>query len=94
MSISMGRPRTSRSEWGDEGNERRRNKKSRGASGCVVKTHREAAENSVEADPMFSKVQGQLTYVDQEARLQLVYETGQRPEERIATLGLVPRDRV
>ena len=25
--------------------------------------------------------------MDQEARLQLVYETGQRPEERIATLG-------
>ena len=46
------------------------------------------------ADPMFSNVQRQLTYVDQDARLQLVYETGQRPEERIATLGLVPRHRV
>ena len=51
-------------------------------------------ENSVEADPMFSKVQGQLTCVEQEARLQFVHETGQRPEERIATLGLVPRHRV
>ena len=32
--------------------------------------------------------------MDQEARLQLVYETVQRPEELFATLGLVPRHRV
>ena len=38
----------------------------------------------MEAEPMFSKVQGQLTCVEQEARLQFVHETGQRPEERIA----------
>ena len=38
-------------------------------------------------------VQGQQKYEDQVACVQLVYETGQRPEERITTLGLVPRQR-
>ena len=40
------------------------------------------------------KVQGQLEGVDQEACLQLIYETGQRPENQITTLGLVPRQKV
>ena len=40
------------------------------------------------------KVQGQLKGVDQEACLQLIYETGQRPENQITTLGLVPRQKV
>ena len=34
-------------------------------------------------------VQGQLTCVDHKTCLQLIYETGQRPEKQIATLGLV-----
>ena len=40
------------------------------------------------------KVQGQLKGVDQEACLQLINETGQRPESHITTLGLVPRQKV
>ena len=36
-------------------------------------------------------VQGQLKDVDQEVHLQLIYESGQRPENQITTLGLVPR---
>ena len=40
------------------------------------------------------KVQGQLKGVDQEACLQLIYETGQRPESPITTRGLVPRQEV
>ena len=31
--------------------------------------------------------------MDQEACLQLIYETGQRPESQITTLGLVPRQK-
>ena len=37
---------------------------------------------------------GQLKDVDQEAYLQLIYESGQRPENQITTLGLVPRQKV
>ena len=37
------------------------------------------------------KVQGQLKGVDQEVCLQLICKTGQRPENQITTLGLVPR---
>ena len=40
------------------------------------------------------QVQQQLKGVDQEACLQLIYETGQRPESQITTLGLVPRQKV
>ena len=40
------------------------------------------------------KVQRQLNGVDQEACLQLIYETGHRPESQITTLGLVPRQKV
>ena len=32
--------------------------------------------------------------VDQEVYLQLIYESGQRPENQITTLGLVPRHEV
>ena len=39
-------------------------------------------------------MQGQLKGVDQEVCLQLIYETGQRPENQITTLGLVPRQKV
>ena len=39
-------------------------------------------------------VQGQLKDVDQEVCLHLIYETGQRPENQISTLGLVPRQKV
>ena len=39
-------------------------------------------------------VQGQLKDVDQEVCLQLIYESGQRPENQITTLGLVPRQKV
>ena len=39
-------------------------------------------------------VQGQLKDVDQKACLQLIYESGQRPENQITTLGLVPRQKV
>ena len=73
-----GTPRTSRLQWGDEGNERRRTRRAK------ERIAWRQQENSVEADTVFSKVQGQLTYVDQEARLQFVHETGQGPEERIA----------
>ena len=38
-------------------------------------------------------VQGQLKCVDHKTCLQLMNETGQRPERQIATLGLVPRQR-
>ena len=34
------------------------------------------------------KVQGQLKGVDQEVYLQLIYESGQRPENQITALGL------
>ena len=40
------------------------------------------------------KVQGQLKGVDQEVCLQLIYETGQRPENQITALGLVSRQQV
>ena len=40
------------------------------------------------------KVQEQLKGVDREVRLQLIYETGQRPENQITTLGLVPKQKV
>ena len=40
------------------------------------------------------KVNGQLEDVDQEVCPQLIYETGQRPESHITTLGLVPRQKV
>ena len=40
------------------------------------------------------KVQGQLKGVGQEVCLQLIYETGQRPENQITTLGLAPRQKV
>ena len=39
-------------------------------------------------------VQGQLKDVDQEVYLQLIYESRQRPENQITTLGLVPRHQV
>ena len=41
-----------------------------------------------------SKVQGHLKGVDKEVGLQLIYETGQRPENQIANFGLVPRQKV
>ena len=44
-------------------------------------------------DTVPRKVQGQLKCVE-EACLQLIKETGQRPERQIATLGLEPRQRV
>ena len=40
------------------------------------------------------KVQGHLKGVDQEVGLQLIYETGQRPENQITNFGLVPRQKV
>ena len=40
------------------------------------------------------KAQGRLKGVDQEVYLQLIYETGQRPENQITTLGLVSRQKV
>ena len=39
-------------------------------------------------------VHGQLKAVDQEVCLLLISETGQRPENQITTLGLVPRQKV
>ena len=39
-------------------------------------------------------VQGQLKGVDQEACLQLIYESGQRPENQITVHGLVSRQKV
>ena len=39
-------------------------------------------------------VQGQLKDVDQEACLQLIYESGQRPENQITVLGLASRQNV
>ena len=39
-------------------------------------------------------VQEQLKDVDQEVCLQLIYETGQRPENQITTLGVVSREKV
>ena len=44
--------------------------------------------------PCLKKVQGQLKGVDQEVYLLLIYETGQRPEHQITTLGLVSRQQV
>ena len=38
-------------------------------------------------------VQGQLKDVGQEVYLQLIYESGQRPENQITTLGLVSRQK-
>ena len=43
---------------------------------------------------VLAKVQGQLKGVDQEACLQLIYESGQRPENQITALGLVSRQKV
>ena len=40
------------------------------------------------------KVQGQLKGVDQEACLQLISESGQRPESQVAALGLMSRQKV
>ena len=40
------------------------------------------------------KVQEQLKGVDQEACFQLIYESGQRPENQVAALGLVSRQKV
>ena len=40
------------------------------------------------------KVQRQLNGVDQEGCLLLIFETGQRTESQITTLGLVPRHKV
>ena len=40
------------------------------------------------------KVQGQLKGVDRDICLQLIYETGQRPESQITNLGLVPKQKV
>ena len=45
-------------------------------------------------DTVKLNVQGQLKGVDKEACLQLIYETGQRPESQITNLGLVPRQKV
>ena len=39
-------------------------------------------------------MQEQLKGVDQEACLQLIYESGQRPENQITALGLVSRQKV
>ena len=44
--------------------------------------------------PVPLKVQGQLKGVHQEACLQFIYETGQRPYGQITTLGLVPRQKL
>ena len=41
-----------------------------------------------------SKGAGQLKGVDQEVCLQLIYESGQRPENQITALGLVSRQKV
>ena len=40
------------------------------------------------------KVQGQLKGVDQEACLQLIYDSGQRLENQVTSLGLVSRQKV
>ena len=40
------------------------------------------------------KVQGHLKVVDQEDGLQLIYETGQRPQNQITNFGLAPRQKV
>ena len=45
-------------------------------------------------DTMPPKVQGQLKGVEQEACLQLIYESGQRPENHVVALGLVSRQKV
>ena len=45
-------------------------------------------------DTVPRKVQGQLEGVDQEVCLQLIYESGQRPEDQITALGLVSRQEV
>ena len=45
-------------------------------------------------DTVLVKAQGQLKGVDQEARLQLIYESGQRQENQITALGLVSRQKV
>ena len=45
-------------------------------------------------DTVLLNVQGQLKDVDQEVYLQLTYEFGQRPENQITTLGIVPRHEV
>ena len=41
-----------------------------------------------------SKGAGQLKGVDQEVFIQLIYESGQRPENQITALGLVSRQKV
>ena len=43
---------------------------------------------------MPQKVQGQLEDVDQEISLQLIYETGRRPDSQITTFGLVTKHKV
>ena len=55
---------------------------------------REHGSHRGRRDTVPLKMQGQLKGVDQEACLQLIYETGQRPESQITTLGLVPRQKV
>ena len=45
-------------------------------------------------DTVSLNVQGQLREVDQEVYLQLTYESGQRLENQITTLGIVSRHKV
>ena len=53
-----------------------------------------STRTSERRDTVPVKVQGQLKGVDQEACLQLIYESGQRPKNQITTLGLVSRQKL
>ena len=53
-----------------------------------------STRTSERRDAVLVKVQGQLKGVDQEACLQLIYESGQRPKNQITTLGLVSRQKL
>ena len=55
---------------------------------------REHGSHRGRRDTVPLKVQWQLKGVDQEACLQLIYESGQRPENQVTAFGLVSRQKV
>ena len=67
---------------------------STGTPGELRGCRREHGPNWIRRNTVLLKVQEHLKGVDQEVSLQLIYETGQRPENQITNLGLVPRKKV
>ena len=62
--------------------------------GELRRCRREHGSHWRRRDTVPLNVQGRVKDADQEVYLQLIHESGQRPENQIATLGLVPRQKV